>query len=287
MTLYLISNITLLLVSDTYYHLRPSYSLEQEKDSCYSCHTSLVMEKKNFLPVILERNSVHYKNNIFCSDCHKEEKFIMKNILTNRDKIFSVCPFYKTPKKDRHKINSICGSCHKKEYEDFTSGVHKNKLECLYCHSNHGIRKASLDIIRPDKCSLCHRYPDIAPVKDEFRKAETILLASESYLNKYSRDIPDLYQKFIQKINLARENMRIQRHRFSKTEITSNSNYILLLSGHIRKEITTELDRIKVKRLILIGIMLIIFLAIIGILYYLYQYLKWRRTLNINKKNNY
>jgi hypothetical protein len=206
----------------------------------------------------------------------------MKRFDSNRDKMFSVCPFYKRLEKDRNRINEICGSCHNNELEDLLAGVHKNKLSCIYCHSNHGIMKATLDLIRPEKCSECHKYPNIAPVKDEFRKAETVLLATESHLSRYKNEMPELYNKYTQKINLARQNMKVQRHRLKRDEISSNANHILLLSGHIRKEIAYEQERIKFKRIITIGVIIIIILAIIGVLYYLYQYYKWRRTLNRN-----
>ncbi|MCX7958253.1 MAG: hypothetical protein N3B13_04335 [Deltaproteobacteria bacterium] len=281
MSVYVLSNIlTIMLYSETYYHLRVSSGLDKETETCYSCHTSIVIDKKDFLPVILERQSVHFRNNKFCTDCHREENLLLKKNITERDRIFSVCPFYKKIRKDRHRTNELCGGCHQKEYEDFISGVHKNRLDCTYCHSNHGIKKASLDIIRPDKCSSCHRYPDIAPVRDEFRKAETVLLATESHLAKYRTDMPELYNKYSQKLNIARMNMKSQRHRFSRADITSNSNYILLLSGHIRKEINSEAERTKIKKIIYMGIALIIILALTGLLYYLYQYYKWRRTLN-------
>ncbi len=281
MSLYIFANLAaMMLYGETYYHLRVSSGDENETESCYSCHTSLVLEKKDFMPVIQERQSVHFKNGKFCTSCHKEETYILKKTESPKDRIFSACPFYKKPKYDRHKINEICGNCHKQEYEDLLNGVHKNKLDCVYCHYSHGIKKASLDIIRPDRCSSCHRYPDIAPVKDEFRKAETILLATESHLNRFRSEMPEIYEKYTSKINLSRENMKSQRHRFIRADISSNSNYILLLSGHIRKEINSELERIKVRRLITIAIAIIIMLAITGVLYYLYQYYKWRRTLN-------
>ncbi|MCX7944149.1 MAG: hypothetical protein N2746_06535 [Deltaproteobacteria bacterium] len=286
MSIYLLSNIiTLYLLGDTYYHLRTPYSLEDEKETCYSCHTSLVLNKKNFLPVIQERQSVHFKNKVFCTDCHRQEKFLIKRSNKKRDKIFSSCPFYKKLKREHHSINELCGVCHKKIFDDFLSGVHKNKLDCVYCHSNHGINKPTLDIIRPERCATCHRYPDIAPVKDEFRKAESILISTEAFLDKKKSELPlDIYQKYSQKIKLARDNMRSQRHRFIRQEISSNSNYILLLSGHIRKEVNSELERMKIKKYINIGIWLIIMLAITGVLYYLYHYYRWRKML---EKNNF
>ncbi len=281
MSLSFISNLIVIMIySETYYHLRPLKSLENENITCYSCHTSLVLDKKNFLPVILERESVHYKNGKYCTDCHKEEDLLLKKRGGVRDKIYSSCPAYKKAFKDRHKINEMCGGCHKNQLEDLLSGVHKNKLDCVYCHSNHGIKKASLDIINPDRCSSCHRYPDVAPVKDEFRKAETVILATESFLKRYQTDMPEIYERYTREINLSRENMKSQHHKLLKADISSYSNHILLLSGHIRKELTAELERRKVKRLITSGVGIIIFLAIMGILYYLYQYYKWRRTLN-------
>jgi hypothetical protein len=280
-SLLLLNSILIALQTQTYYHLRPETSLEGERDSCYSCHTSIVLDKKDFLPVILERRSIHYKKDVHCSDCHKTSgRLIRSGNPSQRGRIFSACPLYKRNFQDTNKINETCGACHKREYEDFLSGVHRNKLNCVYCHSNHGIEGATLDIIRPEKCSTCHRYPDVAPVKDEFRKAETILMASESYLSRIHEDMPEIFDKYTKKIASARDSMRTQRHRFSRVDITSNSNYILLLSGHIRKEITAEQERIKVRRIINTGIGIIIMLAITGVLYYIYQYYKWRRTLN-------
>lgn len=281
MTILFISTLTLsLLYSETYYHLRVNKTLEDETDNCYSCHTSIVLDKRDFMPVLLERGSVHYKNQKHCTDCHKGEGLLLRKRGSKRDDIFGSCPLYGSSSKDKNKINELCGGCHQKELEDLSSGVHRAKLYCTYCHSNHGIKKASLDIIRPERCSSCHKYPNIAPVKDEFRKAETILLAAESYLSKYRAEFPDIYEKYTSKINLAREQMRSQRHRLGRADISSNMNYILLLSGHIRKEINREIENQRVKRIITGGITLIILLAITGLLYYVYQYVKWRRTLN-------
>jgi len=276
-----LNSMLILLQAQTYYHLRPVNSLEKEIDDCYSCHTSVVLDKKDFIPVILERKSIHYKKDVHCSDCHKTtDRLIQKGGQSYRERIFSVCPFYKKNIWDRNRKNETCGNCHKKEYEDLLSGVHKNKLDCVFCHSNHGIERATLDIIRPDRCSSCHRYPDIAPVKDEFRKSETVLMASESQLSRIKDDLPELYEKYTMKVSSARDLMKTQRHKLSRLDITSNSNYILLLSGHIRKEIASEQEKMRVKRIITIGIIIIIMLAITGILYYIYQYYKWRRTLN-------
>ncbi len=282
MNSYLFLQIYLLILpNETYYHLRPSRSDVNEVESCYSCHTSLVLDKKDFLPVLLERDSVHFKNNKFCSDCHKPtNNYLIKRQDSSRDKIYSICPFYKTPLGDKNRINEICGGCHKEEYEDFLSGVHRTKLDCVYCHNNHGIKKASLDIIKPEKCSTCHRYPNIAPVRDEFRKAETILLSTESFLKDKKDRMPDLYNQFTLKIKTARSMMKSQHHRLSRTDITSNANHILLLSGHIRKETNMEVDRIKLRNIIRLGVIIIIILAISGVLYYLYRYIEWRRTLN-------
>ncbi|MGB9600562.1 MAG: hypothetical protein ACPL7I_08410, partial [Myxococcota bacterium] len=74
MPLLLLTNLIILTLNgQTYYHLRPLNSLENEQDSCYNCHTSIVLNKKDFLPVLLERDSVHFKNGKYCSDCHKTE----------------------------------------------------------------------------------------------------------------------------------------------------------------------------------------------------------------------
>lgn len=282
MTFYIISQLCItILLSETYYHLRPVRSQEEETESCYSCHTSLVINKKNFLPVILERDSVHYKSGKYCADCHRRESvYLQKRITSSKERIFSACPFYKSPRKERSGINEMCATCHREEYDDLLSGVHKNRLDCIYCHGNHGIKKASLDIIRPERCSSCHRYPDIASVRDEFRKVETILLSSESFLRDKKEKMPEIYNMFTSRISVARTMMKRQHHRLSRSDITSNTNHILLLSGHIRKEVTTEAKRIRIRSLINLGIYSIIILAIIGVLYYLYRYIEWRRTLH-------
>lgn len=282
MTSYIIFQLIIsVLFSETYYHLRPSSSQEQETESCYSCHTSVVIDKKDFLPVILERDSVHYKNGKYCTDCHKTESvYLKKRANSTREQILSACPFYNAHRKDRNGINELCGTCHREEYEDLLSGVHRNRLDCIYCHSNHGIKKASLDIIRPEKCSPCHRYPDIAPLRDEFKKAETVLLSSESFLRDKKEKMPNLYNTFTIKISAARSMMKSQHHRLLRSDITSNTHHILLLSGHIRKEITAEAERMRIRYIIKLSIYLIIVLAIVGVLYYLYQYIEWRRTLN-------
>lgn len=282
MTSYIIPQLYLtILFSETYYHLRPLRSQGQETESCYSCHTSLVIDKRNFLPVILERDSVHYKSGKYCTDCHRRENvYLQRRITSSKEEIFSACPFYNFPRKDRSGINEMCGTCHREEYDDLLSGVHKSRLDCTYCHGNHGIKKASLDIIRPERCSSCHRYPNIATVRDEFRKAETILLSSESFLRDKKEEMPEIYNMFTQRILVAKTMMKRQHHRLSRSDIISNTNHILLLSGHIRKEATSEAKRLRIRSLMNLGICLIIVLAIIGVLYYLYRYIEWRRTLH-------
>ncbi|MGD0827531.1 MAG: cytochrome c3 family protein [Desulfobaccales bacterium] len=155
-----------------------------EQTVCIDCHDSdLVRPEYKAVPAEW-RKSVHYRNGVSCQDCHGGDP---------KDAARSMAPgsgFLGVPKPKE--IPEFCGKCH--------LGIEKNYLEsghgkafmttgtgpnCVLCHHSHDIQKASIGIINPKLCGICHTY-------DRAREMKAALLLTEAKINEINGNLQTL-----------------------------------------------------------------------------------------------
>jgi hypothetical protein len=155
-----------------------------EQNVCIDCHTSDLM-KEEYRKVPEDwRKSWHYKNGVSCQDCHGGDP---------RDATRSMLPeagFVGLPKPKE--VPQFCGKCHLGIKDNFLESGHGKALTtagrgpgCVLCHGSHNIQKASIEIISPKLCGVCHKY-------DRAREMKASLLLTEQKINEIDRHLKTL-----------------------------------------------------------------------------------------------
>lgn len=120
-------------------------------NSCIECHQTLAPRWAR--PVALWSTSVHAEVGNTCEGCHRGDPGDPTlNAMSQENR------FYVAPKTEE--VTSFCGKCHQELSEYFQASAHGafGEPTCIDCHGSHSIRRASIDIIRPESCSECHDY---------------------------------------------------------------------------------------------------------------------------------
>ncbi len=82
---------------------------------------------------------------------------------------------------EEEQIASFCGKCHQEISKNFAGSPHGmlGQPTCKYCHGSHTIKRIGDQIIREDKCTMCHEYESPAKLKEvlqvlhrQFQEAE-------------------------------------------------------------------------------------------------------------------
>lgn len=128
---------------------------------CLQCHGSQPGHLGE--PVGLWRGSVHAANGISCHDCHGGDP---------TDFAMAMSPergFLGAP--DEAGVPDFCGRCHVGVREDYLASKHGEALgqggpNCVTCHGNHAVQRASLDLINEQDCSRCHSYERAATIRE-------------------------------------------------------------------------------------------------------------------------
>jgi hypothetical protein len=155
-----------------------------ERTVCIDCHDSDLM-KSEYKAIPAEwRKSWHYRNGVSCQDCHGGDP---------KDAARSMTPqsgFLGVPKPKE--IPEFCGKCHLGIKENYLESGHGKALmatgrgpNCALCHHSHDIQKASLEIINPKLCGICHTY-------DRAREMKAALLLTEAKINEINGNLQTL-----------------------------------------------------------------------------------------------
>ncbi len=247
-----------------------SCSINYAQNNCIECHRKKT--GKQAAPVTELQNSIHFENNVLCHNCHggdpDADTFIAaKGKNTN---------YIGVPKKED--IQIVCGQCHDKIRQYFAAGPHKekSKLNCVFCHKNHTVLKASHDLIRIDFCNQCHTH------NIEFIDLlKSTLLSSDFSLYNAQSTIAGLAQKdyysveFENELKKAYDASREQGqvfHTFDLNEINKKTYIIVSTDEKINSKIE-ELEKLirTRKERKLIGIGVVIFLLISAMVLWIYQ----------------
>jgi len=153
-----------------------------EDTVCVQCHSG--QEGRLSAPVALWKTSVHAANGISCNDCHGGDPTDF-GMAMDPSKGFLGAPEYKD-------VPAFCGRCHLGVLEDYSSSAHGQALtkggpQCVVCHGNHAVQKASIDLINEKSCTRCHSYERAAKVKTAISQTEQNLQQIEGQLGELHR----------------------------------------------------------------------------------------------------
>ena len=153
-----------------------------EDTVCIQCHEGL--EGRLSEPVAQWRTSVHAANGISCNDCHGGDPTDF-GMAMDPSRGFLGAPSYTD-------VPAFCGRCHVGVLEDYKVSAHGKALDrggaqCVMCHHNHAVKKASIDLINEKSCTRCHTYERAAKVKEAISQTETKLRALDKSLTGLHR----------------------------------------------------------------------------------------------------
>jgi len=149
---------------------------------CLQCHAGLSGHLS--APVADWQASVHAENGISCHDCHGGDPTDMAMAMSP-DRGFIGAPEYEG-------VPEFCGRCHVGVFDAYSAGAHGQALEeggaqCVVCHGNHAIQRASLDLINEEDCSRCHTYERAALIRLAMVETDTMIKDVEHDLDRLYR----------------------------------------------------------------------------------------------------
>lgn len=123
-------------------------------------------------PVPQWQGSVHRAGGISCHHCHGGNPADFA-LAMNPDQGFIGVP-------TKANIPSFCGRCHVGVLEDYLASAHGRALnhdgpQCVTCHGNHRVVRASLDLINPRDCSRCHAYGRAEELRQAVAGTDTLI----------------------------------------------------------------------------------------------------------------
>jgi len=176
-------------------------SLLAEDTVCIQCHAG--QEGRLAAPVAAWRTSIHAENGISCHDCHGGDP---------TDFAMAMSPengFLGAP--DYEGVPEFCGRCHIGVAKEYMAGAHGKALEsggaqCVTCHGNHAVQKASIDLINEKTCTQCHSYERAALIR-------LSLVETDTMVNKVDKDLGRLFRLGIA-VDEMKGHLFQQRNRF-------------------------------------------------------------------------
>ena len=155
-----------------------------EQTVCLQCHgTTLVPAAMRGIPREW-RQSVHYRNNVACNDCHGGDP---------KNAALAMSPkqgFVGVPKPKE--VPQFCGKCHLGIMKSYLESDHGKALlatgrgpNCVLCHGSHNIQPANLNIINEKLCGVCHSYA-------RAREIKASLLLTEEKTNEIDKNLKTL-----------------------------------------------------------------------------------------------
>ncbi|MBK5275020.1 MAG: cytochrome c3 family protein [Desulfuromonadales bacterium] len=149
---------------------------------CITCHSAL--PEKYGEPVKLWKGSVHAENGIACNACHGGDPRDAANAM-KKDRGFLGAPKY-------NNVPEFCGRCHVGVLKDYLSSAHGRALasggpNCVICHGNHQIVKASLELINEKSCSRCHSYERAKLIRGAMQETEAMVVAIDARIMAFKQ----------------------------------------------------------------------------------------------------
>jgi len=228
---------------------------EPSRDTvCIQCHGG--QTGRLGLPVQQWRESIHAQNGISCNDCHGGDP---------TDFAMAMSPdrgFLGAPSNDQ--IPGFCGRCHIGVKEDYLASAHGKALgaggpQCVTCHHNHQVEKASLALINRQTCSQCHDY-------ERAEKIRIALEATDNQIAALEKELGVLHRQGVDTDILGKElfSLRNEYHRLFHSvdiaKVRSESDRYQKSLGEMRAKVGKILDELagrKVYGAIAVGLLII------------------------------
>jgi nitrate/TMAO reductase-like tetraheme cytochrome c subunit len=165
-----------LLVSVTLLPAVAPSSARASDNVCIDCHGGLAGDLGE-IPVAQWQTSIHATHRIACHDCHGGDPTDYAKAMTAERGFIGVPGYSEVP--------AFCGRCHVGVEEDYRASLHGQLLDaggpnCVLCHGNHAVERASIDLINEQSCTRCHSYDRPAEVKEEISSTEAMLTELET-----------------------------------------------------------------------------------------------------------
>ena len=137
---------------------------------CIQCHGG--QKGRLGAPVEQWRGSIHAKNGISCHGCHGGDPTDFSMAMSPQRGFIGV--------PDEWEIPAFCGRCHVGVQEDYLASAHGEALEeggpqCVTCHGNHAVQKASPALINPEDCSRCHEYGRAEEIREAVTETDQVI----------------------------------------------------------------------------------------------------------------
>ena len=228
---------------------------EQAKETvCVQCHGG--QTGRLGLPVQQWRGSVHEQNGISCNDCHGGDP---------TDFAMAMSPdrgFLGAPSNDQ--IPNFCGRCHIGVKEDYLASAHGKALgaggpQCVTCHHNHQVQRASLDLINPKTCSQCHDYQRAEKIRNALSATDNEITALEAELGVLHRQGIDTTKMDGELFSLRNSYHRLF-HSVDIEKVKSESAQFQKSLGEMRTQVAGILDELagrKVYGAIAVGLLIL------------------------------
>jgi len=147
---------------------------------CLTCHSAL--PEKYSQPVKLWKGSIHEENGIACNSCHGGDPKDAANAM-KKERGFLGVPKY-------NDVPEFCGRCHVGVLKDYLASGHGRALtkggpNCVICHGNHQIARASLELINEKACSRCHTYERAKIIRAAMQETEAMIVAINGRIAAY------------------------------------------------------------------------------------------------------
>lgn len=149
---------------------------------CIQCHSA--QPGPLGAPVAAWRTSIHAANGVSCHDCHGGDPADFAMAMSP-ERGFLGAPEYTA-------VPDFCGRCHVGVAKEYRAGAHGKAIEsggaqCVVCHSNHAIQKASLNLINEETCTQCHTYERAAQIRLSLAETDAMVSKVEHDLDRLSR----------------------------------------------------------------------------------------------------
>jgi len=163
-------------------------------------------------------------------------------------------------------VPAFCGRCHLGVREDYEKSAHGLALkrggpQCVICHGNHEVQRASIDLINEESCSRCHSYERAAKVKVAISQTEENFQMLEDHLGGLHRLGIDT-KRFEGQLFSLRNEFRRLFHTVNVEKMEAATAGVATNLGKIKKgvgEIDAELSQRK-----MVGALIVILLVVGG-----------------------